>query len=183
MSYSDFTLQSVIKTFQLLVNERDRLFTHADPVPISEHFATILQENVPLALAINTEKARSELIIAALLVELRKMLQYQISFFSGVEFHVDAQRGLNGICDFLITRSPEQFFISAPAIIVVAAKNENIKGGFGQCIATMLAVQVFNAQEAQPLAPVYGAVTSGSVWKFLKLIDHTVGIDLEEVPH
>src|SRR5262245_44845054 len=52
-----------------------------------------------------------------------------ISLFSGVEFNVEPQRGLNGVCDFIITRSPEQFFIRAPAIVIVEAKNENIKGG------------------------------------------------------
>lgn len=108
------------------------------------------------------------------------MLNYQISLFSGVEFNVDLQRGLNGVCDFIMTRSPEQFFISAPVMVIVEAKNENITGGLGQCIAAMLAARLFNTQEGQPIATVYGAVTSGSVWKFLQFIDNTVYIDLEE---
>ena len=180
MSYSDFTLQTVVKELQLVLNERTDLFAQVPEGTISDHLATTLKENVPLALAINTEKARSELIIAVLLVELRKMCNYQISLFSGVEFNVDPQRGLNGVCDFILTRSPEQFFISAPAIVVVEAKNENIKGGLGQCIAAMLAARLFNAQEGQPIAILYGAVTSGSVWKFLQLVDSTIYIDLEE---
>jgi len=165
MSYSDFTLQTVVKELLLMLNERTNLFAQISESTISDHLVTTLKENIPLALAIHTEKARSELIIAAILVELRKMLNYQISLFSGVEFNVDPQRGLNGVCDFIITRSPEQFFIRAPAIVIVEAKNENIKGGLGQCIAAMLAARVFNAQEGQPIAMVYGAVTSGSVWK------------------
>jgi hypothetical protein len=180
MPYSDFTLQTVVKELQLALDERTNLFAQIPESTISDHLAITLKENVPLALAINTEKARSELIIAALLVELRKMLNYQISLFSGVEFNVDLQRGLNGMCDFIITRSSEQFFIRAPAIVIVEAKNENIKGGLGQCIATMLAARLFNAQEDQRISTVYGAVTSGSVWKFLQLADNTVYIDLEE---
>ena len=180
MSYSDFTLQTVVKELQLVFNERTNLFAQIPESPISDHLAITLKENIPLALAIHTEKARSELIIAAILVELRKMLNYQISLFSGVEFNVDPQRGLNGVCDFIITRSPEQFFIRAPVIVIVEAKNENIKGGLGQCIAAMLAARLFNAQEDQPISTVYGAVTSGSVWKFLQLVDKTVYIDLEE---
>ena len=124
MSYSDFTLQTVVKELQLVLNERTNLFAQIPESTISDHLAITLKENIPLALAINTEKARSELIIAAILVELRKMLNYQISLFSGVEFNVDPQRGLNGVCDFIITRSPEQFFIRAPAIVVVEAKAE-----------------------------------------------------------
>ena len=180
MSYSDFTLQTVVKELQLVLNERTDLFAQVPESVISDYLAITLKENIPLALAINTEKARSELIIAVMLVELRKMLNYQISLFSGVEFNVDPQRGLNGVCDFIITRSPEQLFISAPIIIVVEAKNENIKGGLGQCIAAMLAARLFNAQGGQPIATVYGAVTSGSVWKFLQLVDSTTYIDLEE---
>jgi len=180
MSYSDFTLQTVVKELQLVLNERTNLFVQVPEGTISDHLATTLKENVPLALAINTEKARSELIIAVLLVELRKMLNYRISLFSGVEFNVDPQRGLNGVCDFIITRSSEQFFIRAPAIVIVEAKNENIKGGLGQCIAAMLAARLFNVQEGQPIARLYGAVTTGSVWKFLQLVDSTLSIDLEE---
>jgi len=180
MSYSDFTLQAVVKELQLMLNERTNLFAQVPERAMSDYLSMTLKENVPLALAINTEKARSELIIAVMLVELRKMLNYQISLFSGVEFNVDPQRGLNGVCDFIITRSPEQFFIRAPAIVIVEAKNENIKGGLGQCIAAMLAARVFNAQEGQPIAMVYGAVTSGSVWKFLQLVDNTIYIDLED---
>jgi hypothetical protein len=180
MSYSDFTLQAVVKELQLVLNERTNLFAQIPESTISDHLAITLKENIPLALAINTEKARSELIIATILVELRKMLNYQISLFSGVEFNVDSQRGLNGVCDFIITRSPEQFFIRAPAIIIVEAKNENIKGGLGQCIATMLAARLFNVQEDQSMSTVYGSVTSGSIWKFLQLVGNTVYIDLEE---
>jgi hypothetical protein len=180
MSYSDFTLQKIVKDFQLVLHERIDLFAQVPESALSDYFAMTLKENVPLALAINTEKARSELIIAVVLVELRKMLNYQISLFSGVELNVDPPRGLNGVCDFIITRSPEQFFISAPAIVIVEAKNENITGGLGQCIATMLAARLFNAQEDQAIFPVYGAVTSGSVWKFLHLVDNTLYIDLEE---
>jgi hypothetical protein len=180
MSYSDFTLQAVVKELQLVLDERTNLFAQIPESTISDHLAITLKENVPLALAINTEKARSALIIAAVLVELRKMLNYQISLFSGVEFNVDPQRGLDGVCDFIITRSPEQFFIHAPAIVIVEAKNENIKGGLGQCIATMLAACLFNAQEDHPVYTVYGSVTSGSVWKFLQLVGNTAYIDLEE---
>jgi uncharacterized membrane protein len=180
MAYSDFTLPKVVKEFQLVLNERSDLFAQVAEVTLSDYLSMTLKENVPLALAINTEKARSELIIAVVLVELRKILNYQISLFSGVEFNVDAQRGLNGVCDFIITHSPEQFFISAPVIVVVEAKNENITGGLGQCIAAMLAARLFNAQEDQTIATVYGAVTSGSVWKFLQLVDSIVYIDLEE---
>ena len=172
-----------LKHFQLVLNERTDLFAQVPELAMSDYLSMTLKENVPLALAINTEKARSELIIAVVLVELRKRLNYHISLFSGVEFNVDPQQGLNGVCDFIITRSLEQFFISAPVIVLVEAKNENITGGLGQCIAAMLAARLFNAQEGQHITTVYGVVTSGSVWKFLQLVDSTVYIGSGRIPH
>jgi hypothetical protein len=45
----------------------------------------ILRYNLPLALASNSEKARSEMIIAPILVDLRRQLQEQVNLFSGYE--------------------------------------------------------------------------------------------------
>lgn len=64
-------------------------------------------------------KARSELIVAPILVTLRKLLNNQISLFSGVELYVALERGLNGVFDFLISFSPQQLFIKAPVITLV----------------------------------------------------------------
>jgi hypothetical protein len=144
MSYANFTLKDVKLILSLSINERVSLFSEAAEYSVSDHLLETLKENVPLALAISTEKARSELIIAPILVELRKLLNYKISLFSGIELDVDSQRGLNGICDFVISRSDEQLFLSSPIITIVEAKNENIKGGLAQCIAEMYAAMLFN---------------------------------------
>ena len=63
MAYSDFTLKKVKTDFNLKTVENVSLFSDIQPVEISGHLATTLARNVPLALSINTEKARSELII------------------------------------------------------------------------------------------------------------------------
>ena len=76
-----------------------------------------------------------------MLLELRRIFDRKISFFSGIEFNIDKERGLNGFCDFLISCSPEQLFVKAPVIAIVEAKNENIMSGIGQCIAEMVAAQ------------------------------------------
>ena len=88
MSYSKFTLRKAKEEFQLaLIEDRD-LFSKIESHSISEDLTKILQENLPLALAINTEKARSELLISPILVELRKIFERKISLFSGVDFNV-----------------------------------------------------------------------------------------------
>ncbi len=180
MAYSDFTIRQVQREFSLNFIEQAGIFSHIKPLPVSDYFAVTLQENIPLAVSINTEKARSELLIANTLIEIRKIFDRKISFFSGVEFNVDKARGLNGFCDFLISCSPEQLFVKAPVIALVEAKNENMMNGIGQCIAEMVAAQQFNAQEEECLAAVHGAVTTGIFWKFMKLSGNTVHLDLKD---
>ena len=180
MAYSDFTLASVQRQFHLTIHEAQDLFVVAPEVSVSDFLHTTLDENVPLALAIQTEKARSELIIAPILVELRKLLHRQISLFSGVDFSVDPDNGLNGVCDFIITRSPQQLFVTRPVLMLVEAKNENIKSGLAQCIAEMIAAQRFNASEETESHRIAGVVTTGSTWKFLQLEDTQGTIDQRE---
>ena len=180
MAYSDFTLDRVQKTFDLTISEGVDIFSPIPEVESSEFLTKILRYNTPLALAINTEKSRSEMIIAPILIELKKHFNSQISLFSGVDFNVDATQGLNGTCDFLISRSPEQLFIKAPVITIVEAKKENLNAGIGQCVASMLAAKLFNEREGNEIPIIYGAVTTGNIWKFIKLEGQVVDIDLSE---
>ncbi len=180
MSYSEFSLSEATKGFGLARNEETDLFSSTPEVAPGDWLRATLDRTVPLALAIHTEKARSELIVAPFLVELRTKAKERVSFFSGVSFDVDPARGLNGVCDFIVCRGPEQLFIEAPVLAVVEAKNDNIKGGLAQCIAEMVAAQTFNDREATGIATVHGVVTTGSNWKFLKLTDKTVWIDVPE---
>ena len=179
MPYGEFTFQKLEADLQIQIEEED-LYSFIKSVEISSIFAEIMRENVPLALSINTEKARSELIIAPVLVELRKCLNHQISLFSGIEFNVDSSRGLNGICDFIISASSRQILLSAPIINIVEAKNENIKNGIPQCIAEMHAAYLFNQNKSATVPYVFGAVTTGSSWKFMQLAGQHVVIDSME---
>lgn len=180
MSYSDFTIKQVQHNFGLEIIEKFGIFSTIESVAISDYFAVTLEENIPLAVSMNTEKAKSELIISNVLIEVRKLFDRQISFFSGVEFNIDKEKGLNGYCDFLISLSAEQLFVKSPVIALVEAKNENIMGGLGQCIAEMIAAQIFNETEGNTIASTYGTVTTGIFWKFIKLTKNTVHIDLKD---
>ncbi|MFB2836424.1 hypothetical protein [Floridanema evergladense] len=180
MAYSDFKLNTLIKDFGLTLQEVSQLFANVPEVASSEILQTLLQENVDLAVSINTEKARSEMIISPVLLEIRRRFNYNISLFSGIDFNVDNERGLNGFCDFLISRSKEQLFIGTPVIAVVEAKNENLKSGLGQCVAEMLGVQIFNQREGNEVKTIYGTVTTGTIWQFLQLEGNVVSIDLSE---
>jgi hypothetical protein len=177
MPFSNFTLSKVKSDFNITTLENQVLFPTIELVQPSELLTQNLKENLSLATAINTEKARSELIIMPVLTEVRRYLQGEISLFSGVDFNVDLENGLNGTCDFILTRSSEQFFITKPVVTIIEAKQENIPSGLGQCIATMIAAQRFNEQEGEPIDTLYGAVTTGTDWKILKVIQQTAYID------
>lgn len=180
MSYSEFTLEAVTAKFNLAVVEQDSLFPSAKPMKATPLLVELLERNVPLALAINTEKARSELIVAPVLVELRHQLDHRVSFFSGVDFNVDASLGLTGVCDYILSHSPKQLAIEAPVAVLVEAKKENLNAGLGQCIAEMVAARMFNRNKGASVPRIGGVVTSGSNWKFLELEEDTVRIDLTE---
>lgn len=180
MAYSDFNLDRVLKTFDLAYSEIVEIFTPIPELECSRLLTEVLQENLPVALGSNTEKSRSELIIAPILMEVRKLLDHRVSLFSGVDFTVDAERGLNGNCDFLISRSPELLIVKAPVIAIVEAKKENINLGLGQCIAEMLAAKIFNEREGNEITTIYGAVTTGDRWKFLKLEGKAISVEIGE---
>jgi hypothetical protein len=180
MPYSQFTIEKVKKDFQLTTVEGVRFFPDSiESVTPSSRLQAIL-EDLPWAIAVDTEKARSEVIINPMLLEVRRIFNQQISVFSGEEFNIDPSIGLNGICDFLVCRSPEQLTVEAPAIVIVEAKKSDIKSGLGQCIAEMVAAQRFNEKREQPLTAVYGTVSSGTQWRFLKLEGQIVTIDLTD---
>lgn len=180
MSYSDYTLKALEERFHISTVEHPDLFADAADSAPSELLRQILAEYTPLALAINTEKARSEMLIAPVLIEVRHQLHQHVSLFSGVDFTVDPAQGLNGVCDFILSRSPQQQFIRAPVVTVVEAKNENLKSGFGQCAAAMIGARLFDEREGQAVETVYGAVTTGTLWRFLRLAGQSLTLDQRE---
>ena len=179
MSYSSFTLDSVKTAFQLEIAMPTNLFCDIVPVAPSAHLTTELARNVPVALAIGTEKARSEMIVGDVLLELREHFDRRISLFSGIDFSVDVEKGLTGVCDFLVSLSPVSFVLEAPLIVLVEAKKDDVLEGLGQCVAEMIAAQQFNAERGNSISCIYGVSTTGADWRFLKLEGQKLHIDTE----
>ena len=176
MAYSDFTTIAKVKALGLEVLEVKFLPKIASIEP-SAYLQEALRLGLPVILARGSEKARSELLIAPILLEVSRHLNHKVSLFSGEDFTVDASRGLNGSCDFLISRSPQQLEIEDPVIVIVEAKKVDLNSGLGKCLAEMFAAQIFNQSEE---AIVYGCVTTGTGWKFLKLQGGVASIDVTE---
>ncbi|MDY6783894.1 MAG: hypothetical protein SW833_15345 [Cyanobacteriota bacterium] len=180
MPYSQFTIERIKSEFDIVFAEKVGFFATIPEAEYSQFLSETLDYNIPLALAINSEKSRSELLVMPILIELRKQFLNKISLFSGKEFNVDIKKGLNGFCDFLISKSPQQLIVETPVIALVEAKNDNLETGLGQCMAEMIAAQLFNQQKENETQRVYGAVTTGSLWKFMQLEEKTITIDLSE---
>ena len=155
MAFRDFDFPEVQQTLGLTLAEAE-LFPGVQPANLSAAFEERMRGDIALALALNTEKARSEFIIAPVLSELRRMLGGSFGPFSGVQFDVDVSRGPNGVCGFIRTRSPLQSVLTAPVVAIVGSKNDNVRTGLGPCIAATVAAWEFNARSQPPVAAVYG---------------------------
>ena len=180
MAYSDFTLPELKAQFGLTVTDTGDLFSATRPVDPPAGLAATLARYLPLAVKINNEKARSELVVSPVLAEFKFQHPDRVSLFSGTEFNVDKDAGLTGRCDFILARGPSQLVMQAPLCVVVEAKNDDLGAGLPQCLAEMVAAQRFNQQDRRS-GPVHGAVTTGSLWRFLRLDGTTVVVD--EVEH
>ena len=179
MAYNNFSLQDVIDRFEINLLESTFCDSLPPAIPQSE-FLTILEQSLPLAQRARSEKAKSELLVSPILVEVRRLVGDHIQLFSGEEFNVDRDRGLNGFCDFLFSRSTTSYVIQAPILMLVEAKKGELDVGLGQCIAEMYAAQIFNQIKDKAIPVIYGCVTSGKLWQFLKLEGKDVTIDINE---
>lgn len=180
MSYKDFTVSQLKSQFDLHFVEQAAPIVSQSAITPSTYIEETLQRNFRIAQTVSTEKIRSELIVAPILMELVILMNQQISLFSGSDFTVDPTAGLNGWVDFLISLSAEQLEIEAPVAVIVEAKKEALNVGIPQCIATMVAAEQFNKARENVISPIYGVVTTGTFWRFLALENNVVTIDFSD---
>lgn len=174
MAYSEFTLEGVERQFGVRTQEAV-LFPDAAPAMMPDWLPTSLARGTRLALI--SEKARSEFIVVPILLAARELSGDRFAIFSGQRLDVDQERGLVGECDFILALGAPVPPLHAPVMTVVEAKKNDIEAGLGQCIAQMVAAREFNAADARSILPVYGCVTTGETWQFLRLGDQAALLD------
>ena len=173
MAFTDFTLEAI--ETELGITPRPGVVFPALPETFAPAWLTEgLARGRELALV--SEKARSEFIVAPVLLGVRELSGGRISILSGQRLDVDADRRLVGECDFILALSEPLPRLRAPLVTIVEAKKNDIDAGLGQCIAQMVAAQIFN-ERAGRTGVVYGCVTTGEDWQFLRLNGQTVLID------
>ncbi len=176
MAYRDFTLEDIEMQFGIK-NRNDTLF--ADDVITPQTPSSELLRDLAEAreLPVRSEKAKSELIVVPILLELRKLTNKFFTIYSGDTLSADKERGLVGECDFLLAKDTGSFSINVPLLSVVEAKKSDIEAGIPQCGAQLIGARVFNEQRGQKLPALYGCVTTADDWKFLKLQDQVITVD------
>ena len=166
MSYSDFNLE----TAQLLLGIGTRpgnIFGELSGVALPLWLTETLRRNTPLALI--SEKARSEFIVAPLLLAARELSENAVAIYSGQRLDVNPTRGLSGECDFILTLAPPVLPLRSPIVTIVEAKKNDIENGLGQCVAQMVGARLFNQASGRNATSIFGCVTTGEIWQFLKL--------------
>ena len=182
MAYHEFTLTKLRLRFGLTTREVSDLFANVVELPLPPVLTANLDRQLPLAAVATTEKAKSELIVSPMLVEVKVQAAGRVNLFSGVDFTVDPAAGLNGRCDFVLARGSSQLDVVAPVCMLVEAKVDDFLGGIPQAIAEMIAAQRFNEAAGTPIDPIYGVVTSGLEWLFLQLNGSVATVGLTRHP-
>jgi hypothetical protein len=149
--------------------------THLQPSALLLQILSINQQ-----LPLQSEKAKSELLITPILNEVWQRNAKQFTYFSGYQFNVDSERGLKGFCDYILCKKYNAVFIESPLCAIVEAKhNQDLLDAVPQCAAEMYAAQLFNQRQGNVIENIYGIVTTGYDWLFLKLNTKTLLVDNE----
>lgn len=174
MPYSKFTYQRVRNELGIH-NERVYLFPYLVPVASSQWLKDALEIGSDFALF--SEKARSEGIVFPILAEICKKNSKKVSLYSGAILNADEEKGLNGECDFILSKGKQDFELGSPLFCMIEAEDNDIEKNIPQCIAQMEGARLYNEREGHIFPCIYGCVTTGTEWQFLKLESKTCFID------
>ena len=177
MAYSDFTVEQVIDKFCLTFVEQELFPTLEKSMPLSSWLLETLAKGKKFALTTSSEKAKSEFIIAPILLEVEAHFPSLLAIYSGKNLDSDRSDGLVGECDFIIGKGSTSTFISTPILAIVEAKRDNLENGLGQCAAQMYGAMLYNQRHGENTDKVYGCVTTGNLWQFLKLENKVLTLD------
>ena len=140
--------------------------TKSSQVPNSQKPLSLARE-----LPVRSEKAKSELLVLPILLELRSRNNKFFTIYSGDILNADKEKGLIGECDFLLAKDTGSFSINYPIIQLVEAKRNDIEEGLRQCAAQLVGARLFNEKKGVIIPKLYGCATTGDDWQFLVLED------------
>ncbi len=100
-------------------------------------------------LVVSSETAMREFYVAPMLLKLMDETQFTLA----IEYTVDVSTRLRGVVDYVLR--------GQQSVVVIEAKEANLDRGFTQLATEMIAVSI---RYDEPV--VYGAVTTGLLWRF-----------------
>jgi hypothetical protein len=174
MAYADFSVDTVASILGVSAVLAD-LFPALEPMPVPEWLRTLLERGQSQVLV--SEKARSEFIVVPILLTAQEQSGEALAIYSGQRLDVDPERGLVGECDFILAATPRLPAFRAPLMTIVEAKKHDIETGVWQCVAQMVGARVFNERSGRKVSEIFGCVTNGENWQFLRLIGQVAEID------
>jgi hypothetical protein len=167
MAYSDFKTLHQVETAFGIQHRRAALLGAIKPVQPSANLLQDIQEASEWP--VRSEKSRSEMLVVPVLKELRAINNKTITVYSGEPLDIDKAKGLRGECDFIIGKEVGSLEVRQPILQIVEAKKNDFDLGIPQCAAQMIGARMFNQQSQVPTDVVFGCVTTGNDWLFLKL--------------
>ena len=167
MAYGKYKdIQEVAKKYQIKLSVDN--FVAPMPTVIDAHFRAELAYTLKSLDVRMSEASISEFLIAPILREIWKQHREALLLWSHVSMKVGEE--FDGFPDYLFTKvSPLGMVRDKPYLLVVEAKKDDFDGGWGQCLAAMIAAQTINENDQITL---HGSVSNGDVWEFGKLRGH-----------
>lgn len=176
MAYGDFSSIDLIKKFGIKFRA-EPLFSEVAEIEPTDWLNEALRKGREQGFS--SEKSRSERLVTPILLELSDRNHHNFTIYSGMNLDVDEANGLKGECDFVLSFSRIQDFISAPIFCVTEAKKQDLEQGTVQAAAQLLGAKKLNEVEGNEVRILYGCSTTGIEWRFLRYEKNEVTIDEE----
>ena len=178
MLYTDFTA-ATLNTYFGIVPESVNLFSSCRPHQPSMALQQTLEKNMKQPMM--AEKQKLEGIVTPILTDIWKQYEVEIGVFTSRLMDIDVYKGLNGVCDFMINKDSDSLFSFNPPIFLtgMVTKHDNLVQVVPQIAAQALGAQLFNQQKGQPAKALYGCLTFGRSWLFVKLNSNQLLVDTE----
>ena len=180
MAFSDYrkyTATELKKIFRVEIKNPEDLFKGFTPSgrEYNDLQATVMQMSVRLRLSkFDNEATRGSLLVSRILWAASEVYQLGVFFEPTITYPQDdtfnLPHPLNGSYDGAL--SLDEIDLIAPVISVVEVKRSSLSDGLGQCIAEMYTTMRVFQQEK-----VYGIITDGEVWEFLRLENSVISVD------
>ena len=183
--YSSFSFAGVKKQFSLK-STKGIIFDNLEPIEPSSWLTDALK--IASKMAVVSEKSRSEWIVSPIMMEIKNQNSDRMNILSGENMSVSKDESLTGECDFIFVKDPYTFIVESLIFCLVEAEKHDIVGGLGQCVAQMVGARMLNEQDGVNFPVIYGCVTTGTDWQFLKVENQLITIEnnlkyINELPY